>query len=108
MKRRALIKGLAAGVSSLYLSRGFASSLIQTNLNAETTSGPFKSGWDSLTQYQVPEWFRDAKFGIWAHWGPQCPPERGDWYARGMYQEGKLPEQAPGKEAFVLKIEGAV
>ena len=30
----------------------------------------------------VPEWFRDAKFGIWAHWGPQCQPEHGDWYAR--------------------------
>lgn len=28
--------------------------------------------WDSLTQYQVPDWFRDAKFGMWAHWGPQC------------------------------------
>jgi alpha-L-fucosidase len=39
-------------------------------------------------QYQVPDWFRDAKFGMWAHWGPQCQPERGDWYARGMYQEG--------------------
>jgi hypothetical protein len=34
------------------------------------------------------EWFRDAKFGIWAHWGPQCQPERGDWYAREMYSEG--------------------
>lgn len=36
----------------------------------------------------MPDWFRDAKFGIWAHWGPQCQPECGDWYARGMYQEG--------------------
>jgi alpha-L-fucosidase len=34
----------------------------------------------------VPEWFRDAKFGIWAHWGPQCQPEQGDWYAQRMYQ----------------------
>jgi alpha-L-fucosidase len=36
----------------------------------------------------VPEWFRDVKFGIWAHWGSQCQPERGDWYAREMYSEG--------------------
>jgi alpha-L-fucosidase len=36
----------------------------------------------------VPAWFRDAKFGIWAHWGPQCQPEQGDWYARKMYEEG--------------------
>ncbi|WPU94849.1 alpha-L-fucosidase [Mucilaginibacter sabulilitoris] len=88
MKRRTLIKGLATGVSSLYLSKVFGSNLLRTNLNAEITSGPFKPNWDSLAQYQVPEWFRDAKFGIWAHWGPQCQPERGDWYARGMYQEG--------------------
>ncbi|HWV66998.1 alpha-L-fucosidase [Chitinophaga sp.] len=50
--------------------------------------GPFQPTWDSLGQYQVPDWFRDAKFGIWAHWGPQCQPEHGDWYARGMYEEG--------------------
>jgi alpha-L-fucosidase len=51
-------------------------------------AGPFKPEWQSLTQYQPPDWFRDAKFGIWAHWGPQCQPEHGDWYARGMYEEG--------------------
>ncbi|HVZ24951.1 MAG TPA: alpha-L-fucosidase, partial [Sediminibacterium sp.] len=51
-------------------------------------TGPFEPSWQSLAQFQTPEWFRDAKFGLWAHWGPQCQPERGDWYARGMYQEG--------------------
>jgi len=50
-------------------------------------SGRFEPTWASLSQYQVPEWFRDAKFGIWAHWGPQCAPEQGDWYARHMYLE---------------------
>lgn len=50
--------------------------------------GKFEPTWQSLQQYEVPEWFRNAKFGIWAHWGPQCQPERGDWYARGMYEEG--------------------
>ena len=51
--------------------------------------GPFQPTWESLaSQYQTPEWFRDAKFGIWAHWGPQCEPEHGDWYARGMYIPG--------------------
>ncbi len=49
--------------------------------------GKFQPNWESLQQYQVPEWFRDAKFGIWAHWGPQCQPERGDWYARHLYFE---------------------
>jgi alpha-L-fucosidase len=48
--------------------------------------GPFQPTWDSLAaSYQVPDWFRDAKFGIWAHWGPQCQPEMGDWYAKHMY-----------------------
>jgi alpha-L-fucosidase len=50
--------------------------------------GPFKPNWNSLTNYQCPEWFRDAKFGIWAHWGPQCQPEHGDWYARNIYVQG--------------------
>ncbi len=50
--------------------------------------GKFQPTWESLSQYQCPEWFRDAKFGIWAHWGPQCQPEAGDWYARHMYVEG--------------------
>jgi alpha-L-fucosidase len=50
--------------------------------------GKFAPTWESLRQYEVPEWFRDAKFGIWAHWGPQCEPERGDWYARQMYIQG--------------------
>lgn len=51
-------------------------------------AGPFSATWESLEQYQTPDWFRDAKFGIWAHWGPQCQPEQGDWYARHMYAEG--------------------
>jgi len=50
--------------------------------------GKYKPSWESLSDYQCPEWFRDAKFGIWAHWGPQCAPEYGDWFARGMYEEG--------------------
>ncbi len=50
--------------------------------------GPYKPTWDSLLQYDVPDWYRDAKFGIWAHWSPQCVPEDGDWYARKMYVQG--------------------
>jgi alpha-L-fucosidase len=37
----------------------------------------------------VPDWFRDAKFGIWAHFGPQSQPAWGDWYARLMYVQGR-------------------
>lgn len=49
----------------------------------------FAPTWESLqANYRTPDWFRDAKFGIWAHWGPQCQPEQGDWYAREMYLPG--------------------
>lgn len=51
-------------------------------------TGEFSPTWQSLRQYQVPEWFQDAKFGIWAHWGPQCVEGSGDWMAREMYMEG--------------------
>jgi alpha-L-fucosidase len=56
--------------------------------NYPVADGPFKPSMDSLKQYQCPDWFRDAKFGIWAHWGPQAVPMDGDWYARGMYEPG--------------------
>ena len=65
-----------------------ATAQAQTNQLA-VAEGPFRPDWQSLaSQYQCPDWFRDAKFGIWAHWGPQCQPEHGDWYARKMYIEG--------------------
>ena len=63
---------------------------------AQATGGPIRPTWESLaSHYSVPDWFRDAKFGIWAHWGPQCQPEWGDWYARLMYVEGRQPWFSP-------------
>ena len=50
--------------------------------------GKYQPTWESLETHQTPEWFRDAKFGIWAHWGPQCVEGSGDWMARSMYMEG--------------------
>jgi alpha-L-fucosidase len=43
---------------------------------------------DSLAKYKAPDWFRDAKLGIWNCWGPESQPEMGDWYARHMYEQG--------------------
>ncbi len=54
----------------------------------EITKGPFQGTRESLKAFRTPDWFRDAKFGIWAHWGPQSAAEAGDWYARNMYIEG--------------------
>ena len=53
--------------------------------------GPFLPTWDSLQAYECPEWFRDAKFGIYAHWGPYSASggsRNTDWYSRNMYREG--------------------
>ena len=58
------------------------------NFSSGPITGPFRPNWESLKAYRCPDWFRDAKFGIWAHWSPQCVPEQGDWYARGMYVQG--------------------
>jgi len=52
-------------------------------------AGPYAADWKEISRlYTVPEWWRDAKFGAWAHWDPQSMPEQGDWYARGMYVPG--------------------
>ena len=51
-------------------------------------TGVFEADWNNLSAWSCPDWFRDAKFGIWAHWDPQCEAEDGDWYARSMYGSG--------------------
>lgn len=84
MDRRTLLKNTVALLPALYLDPR----VLFDEQYVLAGYGPFKPAWNSLQQYQVPEWFKNAKFGIWAHWGPQCQPEFGDWYARGMYQEG--------------------
>lgn len=88
MKRRDLIKGIALASPSIFFSNGLSAKSFQRFAELNIVKGPFKPTWNSLSGYQVPDWFRNAKFGIWAHWGPQCEPEAGDWYARKMYVEG--------------------
>ena len=53
-----------------------------------STAKKYEATFESLTQFDCPKWFRDAKFGIWSHWGPQSVPMCGDWYARHMYVQG--------------------
>lgn len=83
--RRNAIKLLAGALPAI---KSVQPSLTQHSIPAIQT-GPFKGTRESLKAYRIPEWFRDAKFGIWAHWGPQSAPEYGDWYARRMYIEGE-------------------
>src|ERR1017187_549904 len=82
ISRRAALGVLgAAGIGSL---PGEAQPLT----DIEIAKGPFQAAGDSLHAYTSPLWFRDAKFGIWAHWGPPSAIGAGDWYARNMYMEG--------------------
>ncbi|MGO9969022.1 MAG: alpha-L-fucosidase [Bryobacteraceae bacterium] len=71
----------AAGVASRH-------SEAQAIIDVEIAKGPFQAAGDSLSAYTSPQWFHDAKFGIWSHWGPSSAIGAGDWYARNMYIEG--------------------
>jgi alpha-L-fucosidase len=53
--------------------------------------GPFKAEWESLKAHRIPEWFRDAKLGIYTHWGPitvatEPAPAEMEWYGRQLYE----------------------
>ncbi|MBV9146211.1 MAG: alpha-L-fucosidase [Acidobacteria bacterium] len=55
----------------------------------DETKGPFSAAWESLRNYEVPEWYKDAKFGIFIHWGVYSVPAFGnEWYPRNMYRRG--------------------
>jgi alpha-L-fucosidase len=58
-------------------------------VDRSVAKGPFRPDWESLQGYKVPEWYMDAKFGIFIHWGVYSVPAFGDeWYPRNMYNQG--------------------
>jgi len=61
--------------------------------------------WDELSSmYKVPEWFTQARFGIWVHWGPQSVPEYGGgWYERHMYMQN-VGNQTFGENAYPYHV----
>lgn len=65
-----------------------ADSFVEEVVDLDITQGPFKPTWESIENNYPgsPEWLRDAKFGIWVHFGPQSAGESGDWYARHIYK----------------------
>jgi alpha-L-fucosidase len=89
LKKSSLL--LAPLMAALTLTSSYtlsAEALSVEQLSTPLITGPFQPTTVSLKNYQTPEWFRDAKFGIWSHWGPQAVPRAGDWYARHMYVPG--------------------
>ena len=58
-------------------------------VDAVDHQGPYRPDWESLQEYEAPEWYRDAKFGIFIHWGVYSVPAFGsEWYPRMMYVKG--------------------
>jgi alpha-L-fucosidase len=90
LSRRQALQLLAASAPALGLRTTFAQSQGQSPATPplSVTPGPFTNTRESLSAYTIPDWFADAKFGIWSHWGPQSAVGDGDWYARNMYMEG--------------------
>lgn len=67
----------------------------ETKLDLPIAPGPFAPTWASIEQNYpgTPAWLREAKFGIWVHFGPQSAGESGDWYARNLYKPGHIANQ---------------
>ena len=61
----------------------------EEQLDLPLSKGPFQASWASIEEHYpgTPKWLRDAKFGIWVHFGPQASGESGDWYARNLYKQ---------------------
>lgn len=52
--------------------------------------GPYRDTWDSLSTATIPEWFSQAKFGIFIHWGLySIAAHNNEWYSRNMYIQEK-------------------
>ncbi len=80
----------AAAGAALWAQQGETEAVTRQLARVEQSPpGPFTADWDSLGGYRVPEWFRDAKFGIFIHWGVfSVPAFDNEWYPRNMYVEG--------------------
>ncbi|SDX88601.1 alpha-L-fucosidase [Lutibacter oricola] len=64
----------------------------------------YTADWESLKQHKTPEWFLDAKFGIYAHWGPySVPAYETEWYAHWMYVDANNPEARKGEAHKINK-----
>jgi alpha-L-fucosidase len=64
-------------------------SAVLKEVDSVNQQGPFRPDWELLQKYEAPGWYRDAKFGIFLHWGVYSVPAFGnEWYPRSMYRVG--------------------
>jgi len=107
--RRTLVQSAAATAAATlmpamaavrYPARTYAQELAAriAAIDAMVKHGPYKADWSSLEGYREPAWYRDAKFGIFIHWGVySVPAYANEWYSRNMY--------VPGSDAFKHHVE---
>lgn len=77
-----------------WIGAGSASALTQASAICQSpathATGPYEPRWDSLQKHTCPDWYRDAKFGIYFHWGLYSVPAFGnEWYPHWMYLPGR-------------------
>jgi alpha-L-fucosidase len=66
-----------------------ARNAILSEVDRQANDGPYRADWANLGKFQPPEWYKDAKFGIFIHWGLYSVPHFGnEWYPRNMYTAG--------------------
>lgn len=82
------IPAIPASLSIDSLPMGDLETFPEVKLEIPIAKGPFQPNWESIEKNYPgePAWLRDAKFGIWVHFGPQAAGESGDWYARNLYK----------------------
>ncbi len=105
MKYRLSIHWLAflSALAMLYL-LSTCSNQVPGNAEQDTATETkrYEANWESLQQYEIPNWFQDAKFGIFIHWGPYAVPAFGsEWYPRLMYMD-----EAVWNAEFEVQSEG--
>ncbi|HEV2493339.1 MAG TPA: alpha-L-fucosidase [Terriglobia bacterium] len=89
MKRQCSRRKFVKTASLAGLGLTAATSGVQQALGESAASEEYAPTWESLAEYRVPEWYEDAKFGIFLHWGVySVPAYSNEWYPREMYLRG--------------------
>jgi len=86
--RRQALRMMGSVAPAMAMQGSLGRILAQAQNGIDLTPGKYTASRPSLKAYTIPDWFADAKFGIWSHWGPQSAVGDGDWYARNMYIQG--------------------
>ena len=76
--------------------------ILKVAASFEVNAQKYTPTWESVnTHNPAPEWFQDAKFGIYWHWGAFTTPEYGsEWYPRLMLEQSNRSKQAAYQHHF--------